>query len=55
MVAGFSLRLAGAYNPESIVYLIVSTVLIMSGPPIYALINYCAFPTPISIPPRASF
>jgi hypothetical protein len=41
MIAGFAMRLAGAYHPENLVYLIVSTVLVMSGPPVYALINYC--------------
>tara|TARA_R110002003_G_scaffold141_30_gene13106 strand:- start:18590 stop:18781 length:192 start_codon:yes stop_codon:yes gene_type:complete len=41
MVAGFGVRLAGAYNTDNLAYLIASTVLIMSGPPVYALINYC--------------
>jgi uncharacterized membrane protein HdeD (DUF308 family) len=41
MIAGFAMRLAGAYDPANLVYLIVSTVLVMSGPPVYALINYC--------------
>jgi hypothetical protein len=45
MITGFAVRLAGAYNTGSIVYLIVSTVLIMSGPPVYALINYCESPS----------
>ncbi|KAF3000896.1 hypothetical protein E8E13_008081 [Curvularia kusanoi] len=40
MISGFATRLAGAYNPSSLRLLIASTVLIMSGPPIYALINY---------------
>jgi hypothetical protein len=40
MIAGFAMRLAGAYNPSDLGILIASTVLIMSGPPIYALINY---------------
>jgi hypothetical protein len=40
MISGFALRLLGAYNTSSIPYLIASTVLILSGPPIYALINY---------------
>ncbi|KAF3041495.1 hypothetical protein E8E12_001581 [Didymella heteroderae] len=40
MIAGMSMRLAGAYNPSDLGILIASTVLIMSGPPIYALINY---------------
>ncbi|KAH7073486.1 RTA1 like protein-domain-containing protein [Paraphoma chrysanthemicola] len=40
MVAGFAVRLAGAYNTDNLAYLIASTVLIMSGPPVYALINY---------------
>jgi hypothetical protein len=41
MIAGFAVRLAGAYNTSNLVYVIASTVLIMSGPPVYALINYC--------------
>lgn len=41
MIAGFAVRLAGAYDTGNLVYLIASTVLIMSGPPVYALINYC--------------
>ncbi|CAO2648273.1 Nn.00g075400.m01.CDS01 [Neocucurbitaria sp. VM-36] len=40
MVSGFGVRLAGAYNTDNLAYLIASTVLIMSGPPVYALINY---------------
>ncbi|CBX96991.1 hypothetical protein LEMA_P101220.1 [Plenodomus lingam JN3] len=40
MLTGFTLRLAGSYTPTSLAYLIASTVLIMSGPPVYALINY---------------
>ncbi|KAF1926657.1 putative RTA1 domain protein [Didymella exigua CBS 183.55] len=40
MIAGFSMRLAGAYHTSSLGILIASTVLIMSGPPVYALINY---------------
>lgn len=40
MISGFSVRLAGAYNTSNLAYLVASTVLIMSGPPIYALINY---------------
>jgi hypothetical protein len=40
MIAGFSMRLAGAHHPSDLGILIASTVLIMSGPPIYALINY---------------
>jgi hypothetical protein len=40
MIAGFALRLAGAYDTSNLGYLIASTVLIMSGPPVYALINY---------------
>lgn len=40
MIAGFAVRLVGAYNPSELAYLVASTVLIMSGPPVYALINY---------------
>jgi hypothetical protein len=40
MISGFALRLAGAYNPDDLAYLIASTVLVMSGPPVYTLINY---------------
>ncbi|OAL01668.1 hypothetical protein IQ06DRAFT_375945 [Phaeosphaeriaceae sp. SRC1lsM3a] len=40
MVSGFAVRLAGAYHTDNLAYLIASTVLIMSGPPVYALINY---------------
>ncbi|KAL5375549.1 hypothetical protein DPSP01_011130 [Paraphaeosphaeria sporulosa] len=40
MIAGFIIRELGAYHPENLTYLIASTVLIMSGPPVYALINY---------------
>ncbi|KAF2826566.1 hypothetical protein CC86DRAFT_382580 [Ophiobolus disseminans] len=40
MIAGFAVRLAGAYNTDNLAYVIASTVLIMSGPPVYALINY---------------
>lgn len=40
MIAGFILRELGAYQTDSLAYLIASTVLIMSGPPVYALINY---------------
>jgi hypothetical protein len=40
MISGFAVRLAGAYNTDNLAYLIASTVLIMSGPPVYALINY---------------
>lgn len=40
MIAGFAMRLAGAYKPSDLGILIASTVLIMSGPPVYALINY---------------
>jgi hypothetical protein len=51
MIAGFAIRLAGAYNTSNLVYLIVSTILIMSGPPVYALINYRASNTPSPFPP----
>ncbi|KAI4946605.1 hypothetical protein J4E91_007294 [Alternaria rosae] len=40
MISGFAVRLAGAYDTNNLAYLIASTVLIMSGPPVYALINY---------------
>lgn len=40
MISGFAMRLAGAYDTSSLAYLIASAVLVMSGPPIYALINY---------------
>ncbi|KAH8716892.1 RTA1 like protein-domain-containing protein [Phaeosphaeriaceae sp. PMI808] len=40
MIAGFGVRLAGAYHTDNLAYVIASTVLIMSGPPVYALINY---------------
>lgn len=44
MIAGFAVRLAGAYDPTNLAYVVASTVLIMSGPPVYALINYCNHP-----------
>lgn len=34
------MREVGAYHQDNLTYLIVSVVLIMSGPPVYALINY---------------
>ncbi|KAH7117938.1 RTA1 like protein-domain-containing protein [Dendryphion nanum] len=40
MIAGFALREVGAYNTDNLTYVIASTVIIMSGPPVYALINY---------------
>lgn len=40
MIAGFTIREVAAYHTDKLAYLIASTVLIMSGPPIYALINY---------------
>lgn len=40
MISGFATRLAGAYDPANLGLLVASTVLIMSGPPVYALINY---------------
>lgn len=40
MMIGFTMRLLGAYHTENLGYLIASTVLVMSGPPVYALINY---------------
>jgi hypothetical protein len=43
MIAGFAVRLAGAYDTENLAYVVASTVLVMSGPPVYALINYCEY------------
>ncbi|KAF2736844.1 hypothetical protein EJ04DRAFT_462272 [Polyplosphaeria fusca] len=40
MIAGFAIRVVGAYHTDNLTYLIASVVLIMSGPPVYALINY---------------
>lgn len=40
MISGFVMRLLGAYHTSNLGYLIASTCLILSGPPIYALINY---------------
>ncbi|KAF2016609.1 hypothetical protein BU24DRAFT_391918 [Aaosphaeria arxii CBS 175.79] len=40
MTAGFAIRLVAAYHPDSLTYLITAVILIMSGPPVYALINY---------------
>ncbi|KAF2180183.1 hypothetical protein K469DRAFT_639953 [Zopfia rhizophila CBS 207.26] len=40
MIAGFAVREVGAYHTDNLAYLITSVVLIMSGPPVYALINY---------------
>ncbi|KAF2878355.1 RTA1 like protein-domain-containing protein [Massariosphaeria phaeospora] len=40
MISGFLLREAGAYDTDNLGYMIASVVLIMSGPPVYALINY---------------
>ncbi|XPS67888.1 hypothetical protein M3J09_000182 [Ascochyta lentis] len=40
MVCGFATRLAGACDTSDLGILVASTVLIMSGPPVYALINY---------------
>ncbi|KAJ4287529.1 hypothetical protein N0V90_012232 [Kalmusia sp. IMI 367209] len=40
MIAGFAIREMGAHHTDNLTYLIASTVLIMSGPPVYALINY---------------
>jgi len=40
MLSGFAVREVGAYHTDNLAYLIASTVLIMSGPPVYALINY---------------
>jgi len=40
MMAGFAMREVGAYHTDNLTYLVVSVVLVMSGPPVYALINY---------------
>jgi len=40
LTAGFCMREVGAFHVSNLGYLISSTSLIMSGPPIYALINY---------------
>jgi hypothetical protein len=40
MICGFALREMGSFHTDNLAYLIASTVLIMSGPPVYALINY---------------
>jgi hypothetical protein len=40
MIVGFAFRELGAYHTSNLTYLVVSVVLIMSGPPVYALINY---------------
>lgn len=40
MICGFATRLFGAYHTSNLGILIASVVLIMSGPPVYALINY---------------
>ncbi|KAF2755602.1 hypothetical protein EJ05DRAFT_478577 [Pseudovirgaria hyperparasitica] len=40
MITGFLTRELGAYDYEKLEYVIASTVLILSGPPVYALINY---------------
>lgn len=40
MSAGFAMRLAGAYHIDGLSFLIASTVLVMSGPPVYAASNY---------------
>jgi hypothetical protein len=40
LTTGFALREYGAFHYENLNILIASTVLIMSGPPVYALINY---------------
>jgi hypothetical protein len=40
MIAGFATRLYGAYHTNDLGILIASVVLVMSGPPVYALINY---------------
>ncbi|KAF2471314.1 uncharacterized protein BDR25DRAFT_285850 [Lindgomyces ingoldianus] len=40
MIAGFATREYGAFHTDRLEFLIASVVLIMSGPPVYALINY---------------
>ncbi|OCL11418.1 hypothetical protein AOQ84DRAFT_423564 [Glonium stellatum] len=40
MVSGYVIREIGAFNTGNLTFLIASTVLIMTGPPIYSLINY---------------
>lgn len=40
LTAGFALREVGAFNYTNVDILIANTVLIMSGPPVYAAINY---------------
>ncbi|KAF2810789.1 uncharacterized protein BDZ99DRAFT_497746 [Mytilinidion resinicola] len=40
MISGFITREYGAYNTDNLAVMIASVVLIMSGPPVYALINY---------------
>jgi RTA1 like protein len=40
LTAGFALREYGAYHYDNLDILIANLVLIMSGPPVYALINY---------------
>jgi hypothetical protein len=48
MIAGFGTRLAGAYDTGNLAYVVASTVLVMSGPPVYALVNYCtSLPYPL--------
>ncbi|OJD31920.1 rta1 domain protein [Diplodia corticola] len=43
MSAGFATRLAGAYHFDNLSFVIASTVLVMSGPPVYAASNYLVF------------
>ncbi|KAL1648006.1 hypothetical protein SLS58_002331 [Diplodia intermedia] len=43
MSAGFATRLAGAYHIDSLDFVIASTVLVMTGPPVYAASNYLVF------------
>lgn len=40
LTTGFALREYGAYQYKNVDILVANTVLIMSGPPVYALINY---------------
>jgi hypothetical protein len=40
LTAGFAVRAYGAWHYDNLDVLIANTVLIMSGPPVYALINY---------------
>ncbi|MBE7181293.1 MAG: RTA1 domain-containing protein [Terriglobus roseus] len=43
MTAGFATREVGAHNYDDVGIYIASTVLIMTGPPVYAAVNYIVF------------